>query len=76
MNLPSAARCEGKNALAADLGVRLNELLGRTVSTDRPWLAWPTTWKGLQESDDHLLLREYLTSPLIHKEKVEEVCSS
>lgn len=74
MNFTSAIGSDGKNVHSADLRKRLSQLLETTQQADRPWLAWPTTWKGLQESDDHLLLREYLTSPLIHKEKLEEVC--
>ncbi|CDI76039.1 prolidase, putative [Eimeria acervulina] len=73
MNFTSAIGSDGKNVHSADLRKRLSQLLETTQQADRPWLAWPTTWKGLQESDDHLLLREYLTSPLIHKEKLEEV---
>ncbi|CDI75040.1 prolidase, putative [Eimeria praecox] len=73
MNLASTTEAEGKNGPTADLRERLGQLLENTQQADRPWLEWPITWRGLQESDDHLLLREYLTSPLIHREKLEEV---
>ncbi|CDJ47488.1 prolidase, putative [Eimeria brunetti] len=73
MNSAPSVEPEGKMAPLGELRDRLRQLLENTQQTDRPWLRWPTTWKGLQESDDHRLLREYLTSPRVHREKLEEV---
>ncbi|CDJ35957.1 prolidase, putative [Eimeria mitis] len=73
MNSDSIVGPDGQSSPPGGLRERLGQLLERTWQAHRPWLEWPTSWEGLQESDDHLLLREYLTSPRVHKEKVEEV---
>ena len=56
-----------------DLHGRLNELLEKNHNKNKPWLGWPTTWEELRLSHDQSILREYLTSPDIHREKLEEV---
>lgn len=59
-----------------DLHDRLNELLEKNHNKSKPWLGWPTTWEGLRLSHDQTILREYLTSPDIHRGKLEEVRST
>ncbi|XP_026191044.1 xaa-Pro dipeptidase [Cyclospora cayetanensis] len=39
----------------------------------KPWLRWPGTFEAILDSDMQKTLREFLTSPLIHRERIREV---
>ena len=73
----SGMMCVGPEVLGGttvSLRVRLRSLLAKAQETSKPWLGWPVTWESIRSSQDQQVLRAYLTSPDIHREKLEEVC--
>lgn len=53
----------------------LRAILAKTQPSAKPWLHWPVTWEEISESEDQKVLRKYLTSPDIHRERLAEVSS-
>ncbi|KAL8439917.1 hypothetical protein Efla_004842 [Eimeria flavescens] len=51
----------------------LRKLIANTQSAHKPWLHWPATWQELRTSGDQKLLRDYLTSPDVQRERLEQV---
>lgn len=48
-------------------------LLAKVRQTAKPWLKWPANWDELRSSEEQKVLRAYLTSPEIQRERLEEV---
>ncbi|KAL8429833.1 hypothetical protein ACSSS7_006281 [Eimeria intestinalis] len=50
-------------------------LLAQVQAAHKPWLRWPETWEKLRDSEEQRLLREYLTSPEVQRDRLEETFS-
>ncbi|KAL8275795.1 hypothetical protein Esti_000358 [Eimeria stiedai] len=51
----------------------LRDLLAQVQAAHKPWLRWPETWEKLQASQEQRLLRDFLTSPDVQRDRLEEV---
>ncbi|OEH79475.1 putative prolidase [Cyclospora cayetanensis] len=65
---------EGASRLAVScLREEMRSVLRDNQPEHKPWLRWPGTFEAILDSDMQKTLREFLTSPLIHRERIREV---